>query len=103
MRESLGEGVEKIKLEEMVRELRMMNGKGPDVCNIQVELLKAGDMSLVKRMQRVFKHGKALRDWQRAVVIPIYKKGCRLMCSNYRGVSLLSVAGKWFSKVLNTR
>ena len=23
--------------------------------------------------------------------------------SNYRGVSLLSVAGKWFGKVLNTR
>ena len=28
---------------------------------------------------------------------------CRLMCSNYRGVSLLSVAGKWFGKVLNTK
>ena len=25
------------------------------------------------------------------------------MCSNYRGISLLSVAGKWFGKVLNIR
>ena len=37
------------------------------------------------------------------MVIPIHKKGCRLPCSNYRGISLLSVAGKWFGKVLNTR
>ena len=37
------------------------------------------------------------------MVIPIHKKGCRLPCSNYRGISLLSVARKWFGKVLNTR
>ena len=85
----------------------MKNGKGPGVCNIQVELLKAGEMSLVIWMQRVsnmvMKHGIAPCGWQRAVVIPIHKKGCRLTCSNYRGVSLLSVAGKWFGKVLNGR
>ena len=49
------------------------------------------------------KYGIALRDWQRATVIPVHKKGCRLTCNNYRRVSLLSVAGKWFGKVLNTR
>ena len=31
------------------------------------------------------------------------QKGRRLTCSNYRGVSLLSVAGKWLGKVLNAR
>ena len=45
VRESLGEGVEKIEMEEMVRELRKMkNGKSLGVCNIQVELLKADEM-----------------------------------------------------------
>ena len=35
VRESLGEGVEKIELKEMVRELRKMkNGKSPGVCNM---------------------------------------------------------------------
>ena len=107
-RECLGEGIEEIELEEMVRELsKMKNGKSPGICNIQVELLKAGGMSLVKWMQRVFnmvmKSGRAPKDWRRAVVIPVYKKGCKLTCSNYRGVSLLSVAGKWFGKVLNSK
>ena len=37
------------------------------------------------------------------MVIPVYKKSCRLTCGNYIEVSLLSVAGKWFGKVLNTR
>lgn len=105
--ESRGEMVE-IELEEMIRELKKMkNGKSPGVCGIQVELLKAGGMSLVKWMQKVFnmvvKTGKAPRDWRRALIIPIYKKGCRMECQNYRGVSLLSVAGKWFGKVLNER
>ena len=36
----------------MVRELsEMKNGKSPGVCNIQVELLNAGGMNLVKWMQ----------------------------------------------------
>ena len=69
-----------------------------------MELLKAGGMSLVKWMQRVLnvvmKSGRAPRYWRRAVVIPVYKKSCRLMCSNYRGVSLLSVTGEWLGKVL---
>ena len=108
VREGSGEEIEEIEMEEMVRELRKMkNGKSPGVCGIQVELLKAGGLSLMKWMQMVFnlvmKCGKAPRDWRRAVIIPIYKKGCRLTCSNYRGISLLSVAGKWFGKVLNTR
>ena len=91
----------------MVRELRMIrkdkNKKSLGVCEIQLELWKAGRISLVKWMQKVFnmvvKYCKAPRDWRRAIVIPIYKKGCKLSCSNYRGVSLLSIAGKWFGKV----
>ena len=101
----MGKGIEEIELEEMVKELsKMKNGKSPGVCNIQMELLKAGGMSLVKWMQRVFnmvmKSGRAPRYCRRAVVIPVYKKGCRLTCSIYRGVSLLSVTGKWFGKVV---
>ena len=37
------------------------------------------------------------------MVIPVHKKGWRLTCSNYRGVSLKRVAGKWLGKVLNAR
>ena len=40
---------------------------------------------------------------EKAQIIPIYKKGSRLECSNYRGISLLSVVGKVYARVLNDR
>ena len=42
-------------------------------------------------------------DWIKAVIIPIFKKGSRLDCANYRGISLLSVVGKVFGQILNER
>ncbi|MDA8042238.1 MAG: reverse transcriptase family protein [Pirellulales bacterium] len=35
--------------------------------------------------------------------MPVYKKGSRLDCTNYRGISLMSVVGKVFARVLNER
>ncbi|TKS65417.1 Craniofacial development protein 2 p97 bucentaur protein [Collichthys lucidus] len=37
------------------------------------------------------------------VVVPLFKKGDRRMCSNYRGITLLSLPGKVFSGVLERR
>ena len=48
---SVTEEIKEIELEEIVRELgKMKNGKSPGVWEIQVELLKAGGMSLMKWM-----------------------------------------------------
>ena len=41
-------------------------------------------------------------DWRSAIIVPIYKKGSRKVCKNYRGLSLLSIPGKVFVKVLNS-
>ena len=59
----------------------------------------------------VIKSGNGSRDRQRFHYLHKFQpqchscaqEGCRLTCSNYREVSLLSVAGKWFGEVLNTR
>jgi hypothetical protein len=42
-------------------------------------------------------------DWNRAVIVPIHKKGDRMECSNYRAISLLSVPEKVYTKVLQQR
>ena len=49
----------------------------------------------------VWETGKAPGDWQKAVIIVIHKKGSKRMCKNYRGISLLSIPGKVFAKILD--
>ena len=41
--------------------------------------------------------------WSEAIIVPIYKKGSRAECSNYRGISLLSVVGKIYARVVCDR
>ena len=39
-------------------------------------------------------------DWQKMLVSPIHKKGDKLDPANYRAISLLSIPGKVFSRIL---
>ena len=36
-------------------------------------------------------------------VIPVHKKGSRMQCTNYRGISLLSIPGKVYARMLDNR
>ena len=50
-----------------------------------------------------WKNGSVPADWRRALIIPIHKKGSRLQCRNYRGISLLSIPGKVYASILDRR
>ena len=40
-------------------------------------------------------------EWRSAVIVPLYKgKRERTECKNYRGISLLNVAGKVYAGIL---
>ena len=41
--------------------------------------------------------------WKDASIVTIYKKGDRTDCGNYGGISLLSIAGKIFARILLNR
>ena len=58
---------------------------------------------LVLLFNMVWRVGVAPADRRKAQIIPIVKKGSRLECSNCRGISLLSVVGKVYARVLNDR
>ena len=51
----------------------------------------------------VWKEGMAPSDWRNAVIVPVCKKGSRLDCTNYRGISLMSFVGKVFARIINER
>ena len=50
-----------------------------------------------------WKTGKLPKQWQTNVLIPIHKKGDKKKCTNYRGISLLSLPGRVFAKCLKKR
>ena len=42
-------------------------------------------------------------DWHRRVICPLYKKGDKTSCDNYRGITLLSHVGKLYNRIIERR
>ena len=81
----------------------LKNGKSP----VQLELLKLGGDTVLECFTYlcglIWDEEVVPKEWVRQVVVPIHKKGSKLLCDNYRGISLLSVPGKVMCKVLQNR
>ena len=58
---------------------------------------------LHKIFNTVYDTEKTPKDWARMMVTPIHKKGDKQTPANYRAISLLSIPGKVFSRVLLSR
>jgi hypothetical protein len=86
---------------------RLKNHKAPGDDGITAEILKAGGSELAKALHKlilqVWSDEKLPEEWMLSVICPIHKKGDKLVCSNYRGVSLQPVAYKVFAKILTSR
>ncbi|MCP5003018.1 MAG: hypothetical protein GY941_03575 [Planctomycetes bacterium] len=87
---------------------RLKVGKAPGIDGMTAEMLKYGGEEMVEWMLLIcglaWSHGVVPGDWTRAVIVPLYKgKGCRDRCDSYRGISLLSVPGKVYGRVLMNR
>ena len=54
-------------------------------------------------VQVAWKTGEVPKQWQISVLIPIHKKGDKKKCTNYRGISLLSLPVKVYAKCLEKR
>ena len=85
----------------------MKNGKavGPD--GIPVEVYKAAGADLVEKLHvlftRIWEEEVIPSDFRDALIVKFFKKGVKVDCGNYRGISLLSIAGKIFARILACR
>ena len=82
--------------------------KAPGICGIHAELLKAGGngalVSLYAVLCSAWNTGIIPTDYKRVLVVPLWKgKGDRQDCNNYRGVTLLSVPGNVFARIILDR
>ena len=86
---------------------RIKRGKACGADGVFGEMLRSGGELLVNRMHglilKVWRQEHVPEDWRDAVVIPLFKKGDRKVCDNYRPISLLSVAGKVLVMILEKR
>jgi hypothetical protein len=57
----------------------------------------------VQVMQQSWTSETLPRSWTEGVLCPVYKKGDKLDCKNYRGICLLNVTYKVFAKILYDR
>ena len=94
------ENEREITIEEVKRALNeTKGGKAPGMDGVRVEMLKEGSVTVLEWLVRVFNICFMLSivplDWVIACMVSLYKgKGDVHKCSNFKGISLLSVVGK---------
>jgi hypothetical protein len=94
--------------EEVTRVTKCLKShKAPGTDQILAELLKKGGETLQRRTHHLIKliwvQHKMPEEWSMGIIQPIYKKGDKLECSNYRAITLLNVTYKVLSGILYNR
>ncbi len=90
---------------EALRKLKL--GKAPGSDGITAEMLKYGEVVVDWMMwicNLAWEQSKVPEDWRKATIMLLFKgKGNKEGCKSYRGISLLSVPGKIYGRILNER
>ena len=86
----------------------LSSGTAPGTYAIPAEVYKAGGLTMAEKLTELFQcmwRKEAIpQDFKDASIIHLYKrKGNPQVCDNYRGISLLSIAGKILAKILLNR
>ncbi|CAH8549680.1 unnamed protein product [Schistosoma guineensis] len=88
-----------------VRQIKNGKAAGPD--NIPAEALKSDIETTTSMLYLLFKkiweEEQVPMDWKEGHLVKIPKKGDLSKCENYRGITLLSIPGKVFNRVLLNR
>jgi hypothetical protein len=86
----------------------MKRGKspGPDYA-ITAEVFTDGGRFIVDQLhnicQQVYKEKHAPSQWTSSLIVPLPKKGNLQLMTNYRGISLMSIAAKVYNRILLNR
>ena len=86
---------------------KVKSHKSPDIDQIPAELIKTGGRTIRCQIHKfifsVWNKEELPEAWKESIIVPIYKKGDKADCSNYRGISLLPTTYKILPKILLSR
>ena len=93
------------ELEKAICKLKINKAPGED--DITAELIKNASQELRKRFHalicNIWREEKMPDDWKVGLIAPLFKKGDKMKCENYRGITLLNVAYKVLSSIILER
>ena len=94
--------IEKEDVVKAIKHLKLKKAPGHD--GVSSEALKAGGEPTVNVLHKLFNKvlstNEVPSEWSKMMVTPIYKKGDTSNPENYRPISLLSIPGKVFNRIL---
>jgi hypothetical protein len=75
---------------------KLKSHKSPGIDQTPAELIKAGGRTIRcaihKLIISILNKEELPEEWKESIIVPIYKKGDKTDCNNYRGISLLPTA-----------
>jgi len=93
--EPLAKELSQEEMEKATFNLKINKAPGED--NI-TELIKNASQKLKERLyaliHKIWRDEKMPDEWKVGLIVPLFKKGDKMKCENYRGIMLLNVAHK---------
>jgi hypothetical protein len=85
---------------------KLRNHKSPGNDQIPAKMIQAGGKTIRCEIYELIIsiwNKEELPEWKESIIVPIYKKGDKTECSNYRCISLLPTTYKILSNILLSR
>lgn len=86
---------------------KLKSDKSPGIDGITAEIIRATGETGVDIFnlicQKIWTTGSWPKDWTSSIFLPLFKKGSREKCDNYRLIALMSHASKILISILNER
>lgn len=97
-----------ISQEEITQTLKTLKtGKAAGRDEITPELIKWGGKEMIKWITLIFRkawtNNKIPKDWEKNIIIPLYKKGKKCKCENYRAICITSTLFKMYTKIIENK
>lgn len=93
------------EVQEVIKELK--NGKAPGKDRLTTEMFKnlgeKGLVILAKIYNKTWAKEQIPNDWKKSIIVPIFKKGDKYDCNNYRGITLISTAMKIYEQIIDRK
>ena len=94
-----------IKESDILNILKSLNAnKAHGHDDISIRMLKLSQKSILKPLKLIFENCLKTRlfpdQWKKANVVPMHEKGDKQLIENYRPVSLLTICGKVFERLI---